>query len=61
MAKPGKEETFKEIEEALAFDMIELTSEGLQDLARAFEVIDTVCKELQGLPLVNLDSEEVVH
>ena len=45
MAKDIKEST--STEESLAFEMIELATDDLSTLARAFDVIDTVCRELQ--------------
>ena len=59
MSKTNKKDLYSE--ETIAFDMIELTCEGLQDLTRAFEVIDTVCRELNGLPMIEMPWEEIVH
>lgn len=46
-----------QIDEALAFEMIELTCDELETLTKAFQMIDTVCRELQS-ETEDEDSEE---
>ncbi len=45
MSKPGKDSPELSNEE-LAFEMIELASDGVDSLARAFNMINDLCKEL---------------
>lgn len=56
MAKILKQPT--KVDETLAFEMIELTCDELETLAKAFKMIDSVCRELQAE--VDDEAEECV-
>jgi len=45
MSKPGKDSP-ELTDEELAFEMIELASDDVESLARAFNMINDLCKEL---------------
>ena len=49
-------------EEELAFEMVEITCEEMDSLAKAFEMISDLCRELNGEDVeMDLPSEAELH